>query len=145
MYALVRLAASRGLAGDDGSGEAKKIRARRTGIRGETLAYWYLRRHGYVVVARNYTAQGLKGELDLVGYEGEVLVFVEVKTRSRGEQGGAPPEEAVTHEKQHRLRRVAARYLRECRSQQRTYRFDVLAIESRAGTAPVIRLTKDAF
>jgi hypothetical protein len=35
------------------SGGAKKLEARRTGVRGETYAYWYLRRNGYVFVARN--------------------------------------------------------------------------------------------
>jgi Holliday junction resolvase-like predicted endonuclease len=38
-----------------------------------------LRRNGYVMVARNYTAQPMKGEIDLVGWDGAVLAFVEVK------------------------------------------------------------------
>ena len=59
-----------------------KLQARRTGVRGETYAYWYLRRHGYVLVARNFTSPGMKGEIDMVGYDGPVLAFVEVKTRS---------------------------------------------------------------
>ena len=48
-------------------------------MKGETFAYWYLRRNGYVMVARNYTAQPMKGEIDLVGWDGAVLAFVEVK------------------------------------------------------------------
>jgi len=58
----------------------KKHRARFTGVRGETYAYWYLRRRGYVFLARNYTLPGIKGEIDLVGYDGSVLAFIEVKT-----------------------------------------------------------------
>ncbi len=49
---------------------------------GRRYAYWYLRRHGYVFVARNFTVPGVKGEIDLIGYDGPVLAFVEVKTRS---------------------------------------------------------------
>ena len=46
-------------------------KARRTGVRGETYAYWYLRRNGYVMIARNFTYRGMKGEIDLVGYDGD--------------------------------------------------------------------------
>jgi putative endonuclease len=146
MYALVSRAARRGLAGDPTEGEAK-LRARTTGIRGETLAYWYLRRCGYVFVARNYAAQGLKGELDLVGYDRGVLAFVEVKTRSRDlAAASAPaPEEAVNREKQRLLRRMAGQFLREHRISGKAFRFDVLAIEAERGAQPALRLTKNAF
>src|SRR5208282_3517134 len=85
MFAVVDFAARKGLADGNlaNSSDSPKQRARRTGVRGETYAYWYLRRHGYVLVARNYTSPGLKGEIDMVGYDGPVLAFVEVKTRTR--------------------------------------------------------------
>src|SRR6266851_7234976 len=71
IFQLVHWAARKGLRDDsDSSPDQRKLAARRTGIRGETYAYWYLRRHGYVFVARNYTPRGVKGELDLVGYDG---------------------------------------------------------------------------
>ena len=60
--------------------QAAAEQARLTGVRGETYAYWYLRRHGYILVARNYTLPGMKGEIDMVGYDGPMLAFVEVKT-----------------------------------------------------------------
>ena len=66
--------------------------ARRTGIRGETFAYWYLRRHGYIIIARNFTVPGMKGEIDLVGYDGAVLAFIEVKTRTGKPAPGACPK-----------------------------------------------------
>jgi hypothetical protein len=73
MFAIVDFAARKGLteadAGDSPE-ESAKQRARRTGVRGETYAYWYLRRHGYVLVARNYTVPGVKGEIELAGYDG---------------------------------------------------------------------------
>jgi putative endonuclease len=76
---------------------------RRTGVRGETFAYWYLRRHGYTIVARNFTATGYKGEIDLIGYDGSVLAFVEVKTRTGDSAKENVPEDAVTADKRHHL------------------------------------------
>jgi len=59
-----------------------KQESRRVGVRGETYAYWYLRRHGYVFIAKNYEPAREKGELDLVGFDGDTLAFVEVRTRA---------------------------------------------------------------
>ncbi len=91
-FAAVDFAARKGLAAPssgDSDSESKKHRAQRTGVRGETYAYWYLRRHGYVLVARNYMSPGMKGEIDLVGYDGRILAFVEVKTRA-AEESSSP-------------------------------------------------------
>lgn len=123
----------------------RKEQARRTGVRGETYAYWYLRGMGYVFVARNYQAAGMKGEIDLVGYDGETLVFVEVRTRTarEGQQGIA--EQSVTRAKQEHVIRTARRFLATRRVTNGAVRFDVVAIENRAGRAPVVRLHKDAF
>lgn len=149
IFSLVRFAARDGLAQDEprSSPGEKKQRARRTGVRGETYAYWYLRRHGYVLVARNYTAAGIKGEIDLVGYDGPVLAFVEVKTRIRPAAAGelGKPESAVTHEKRRALSRMARQFLAERRIPEAKCRFDVLAIESTAGRPPEVRLHKGAF
>jgi Uncharacterised protein family UPF0102 len=54
----------------------------RTGRRGEEDAYFYLRRRGYVMVARNYRTARHHGEIDLIGWDKDVLCFVEVKTRT---------------------------------------------------------------
>lgn len=140
LFALVQFAARKGLAE---AADAKQ-QARRTGVRGETYAYWYLRRHGYILIARNYTATGIKGEIDLVGYDGPVLAFVEVKTRTSERELGKP-EDAVTHEKRRALSRMARQFLAERRIREAKCRFDVLAIESRAGQPPVVRLHKAAF
>jgi putative endonuclease len=99
MFQAVRWAARRGLREEEGfSSDAKKLEARRTGVHRETYAYWYLRRNGYVFVARNYTPGGKKGELDLVGYDGNTLAFVEVRTRTVREESPALPELSVTRE-----------------------------------------------
>ena len=155
MFGFVNFAARNGLAAAAPAGRpqaapaespsGKKLRARSTGIRGETYAYWYLRRHGYVFLARNYTAPGLKGEIDLVGYDGPDLVFVEVKTRGSDDAGAALPEDAVTSEKRRVLSRMAWRFLNDWRLRATPWRFDVLAIESRPGRRPVVRLHKNAF
>jgi putative endonuclease len=114
-------------------------------VRGETFAYWYLRCHGYTIIARNFTAPGLKGEIDLIGYDGTVLAFVEVKTRTA--EGGAKslPEDAVTSDKRRHVSRVARQFLAERRIAEAPCRFDVLAIESRPGRRPAVRLHKGAF
>jgi len=123
----------------------KKLAARRTGMRGETFAYWYLRRHGYVMVARNYTAPPMKGEIDLVGWDGPVLAFVEVKTRTASATSLGRPEDAVNLEKRHNLARIARRFLQQRRVGEVPWRFDVLAIDSPRGRRPEVRLHKGAF
>jgi len=157
MFAMVAFNARKGLtetaaeSSDSNRADSAKERARRTGVRGETYAYWYLRRHGYVLVARNFTSPGLKGEIDMVGYDGSVLAFVEVKTRTRmdpSEKGAAlqaTPESAVNIEKRRNISRVAQQFLRARHIESAECRFDVLAIETRAGQKPLVRLHKGAF
>jgi len=108
MYSILNFAASKGLAEARMEASATQ-RARKTGIRGETYAYWYLRRHGYVVIARNFTVPGMKGELDIVGYDGPMLAFVEVKTRTLSERPLGRPEDAVNLKKRQDLARIARR------------------------------------
>ena len=148
MFAIVDFGARKGLAEsavEEGAEDSAKQRARRTGVRGETYAYWYLRRRGYTVVARNYTVPGIKGEIDMAGYDGSVLAFVEVKTRSESLPDAPVPEEAVNREKRRNLVRVARQFLRLRRIEGTACRFDILAIETRAGARPVVRLHKGAF
>jgi putative endonuclease len=147
IFGAVQLASRHGLADPGEAVPDAKLRARRTGVRGETYAYWYLRRQGYIFVARNYTVPGIKGELDLVGYDGPVLAFVEVKTRTvdSAEPPLARPEDAVTFEKRRNLARMARQFLADRRIAEAQCRFDVLAIETTPGRAPIVRLLKNAF
>jgi putative endonuclease len=150
MFAFVDFAARKGLSDADGGNATAKQRARRTGIRGETYAYWYLRRHGYVLVARNFRSPGIKGEIDMVGYDGDVLAFVEVKTRAAASENDSSkpqprPEDAVNWEKRRNLSRMARQFLRARRIESASCRFDVMAIENRAGARPEVRLHKGAF
>jgi putative endonuclease len=125
--------------------DPKRLARRRTGVRGETFAYWYLRRHGYIIIARNFTVPELKGEIDLVGYDGGVLAFIEVKTRTGHRDAHGLPEDAVTQEKRRHLSRMARQFLFERRLRDSPFRFDVVAIESRPGVRPAVRLHKGAF
>ncbi len=117
--------------------------ARRTGVRGETFAYWYLRKNGYVIVSRNFMVPGVKGEIDLAGYDGKVLAFIEVKTRTSdadeivnaGERK-ILPEDAMNAGKRHSLVRMAKMFMTEWRIKDGVCRFDVLAIESQPGKTP---------
>jgi len=150
IFAVVDFAARKGLAKaetDSEVSEAPKHRARKVGIRGETYAYWYLRRRGYIMVARNYTFPGMKGEIDMVGYDGSVLAFVEVKTRSIPKSGNATPtpEDAVDGEKRRNLERMARQFALSRRIAPNSYRFDVLAIMTDSGARPTARLHKGAF
>jgi putative endonuclease len=98
---------------------------RMLGAQGEAIAvHWYEAR-GYEVLARNWRRR--EGEIDLIVRHGAVYVFVEVKTRSTDTFG--VPAEAVTREKQTRLRHLAARWLREdAPGPAREIRFDVVSI-----------------
>lgn len=147
IFGIVNWSARKGLAKESPAESRVELghQARRTGVRGETYAYWYLRRNGYVMVARNFRQRGMRGEIDLVGYDGETLAFVEVKTRTtpRGDFGSA--EGAVTSDKQWNLSRMARQFLRDYRAANTPFRFDILAIEALPGQRPSVRLHKGAF
>ena len=113
------------------------------GARGETLAYWYLRQAGYTIVARDWRARPGGGELDLVGWEGLTLAFVEVKTRTS--QVAGPPEEAVTSNKQRRIIKGAEEYLRQLKRKPLRCRFDVVSVSLHPAKGLEVRLVKDAF
>jgi putative endonuclease len=123
----------------------RKEKARRRGLLGETYGYWYLRRQGYVFIAKNYMPQGAKGELDLVGYDGETIAFVEIRTRTVREDMAGLPELSVGYAKQSMLVRTAQRFLADRHLHDSPTRFDVLAIDNIPGRPPEIRLHKDAF
>lgn len=80
------------------------------GQAGEQLAAEHLERRGFAILDRNYRTRW--GELDLVGFDGRVLVFCEVKTRRSGGSCGGPFE-ALGARKQARVRKMASMWLRE--------------------------------
>jgi putative endonuclease len=114
----------------------------RTGRRGEEEAYFHLRRMGYVMVARNYRSPRCRSELDLVGWDGETLCFIEVKTRTTRDV--KPAEAAVGPEKQRDLATVAREFLRRTQGSP-PFRFDVVSIYFEPGSQPAIQVFQNAF
>ena len=98
---------------------------RALGADGEAaVARWYEKR-GYEVVARNWRCRD--GELDLVVRQARTFVFCEVKSRTSTAFGA--PVEAVTRDKQARLRRLAARWLEDAAPMRPAQiRFDVASV-----------------
>ncbi|MDP9022588.1 MAG: YraN family protein [Actinomycetota bacterium] len=117
----------------------------RLGTAGEDLAAAYLRERGYRIAARNWRPHGvqLRGEVDIVAVRGDVLAFVEVKTR-RGERFGGPLE-AVTWRKQARIRALATAYLQQAGAGRWVVRFDVIGVVTRAAQAPTVVHVPAAF
>jgi len=91
------------------------------GERGERAAARDLERQGMRILYRRYGT--LWGEIDLIGRDGETLVFIEVKTRRQG-----VPAEAVTPEKERRLTMAALHFLRHHGLLEARSRFDIVAI-----------------
>lgn len=111
------------------------------GRRGEDRAARYLKKLGYMIVARSQRDN--IGELDLVAVDGRTVVFIEVKTRTTHDAGH--PADAVDDAKQRRLTRLALSYMKrhdllECRA-----RFDVVAVTWPARGRPTIEHFKNAF
>jgi len=109
---------------------------RTAGQGGETRATALLTREGYTIVERNYRCS--LGELDIVARDGDVLAFVEVRSRADSEHGHAA--EAVDTRKQAQVARVAMHYIGLRNPRFDESRFDVVAI-----TGDAIELIKDAW
>jgi len=99
--------------------------SRELGRAGEELAAEHLRSRGYEILARNWYCR--EGELDLVVASPELLVVVEVKTRSG--RGYGAPAAAVTGRKAARIRTLALRWRRQQGLQWCPLRFDVIAVD----------------
>ena len=97
-----------------------------SGARGEDIAHRFLQSAGMVVVARNYRMASGAGEVDLIGWEREKLVFVEVKSRKTDEYGA--PDRAIGAEKQNSLIRAAREYARHAGVSWDNVRFDVVTV-----------------
>lgn len=109
--------------------------------RGEDLAFELLRAEGYRVVARNYRARSGRGELDLIGWDGEFLACVEVKARKNADFGR--PEAFVDSAKRRRLISAAHEFARRSKTPAYRLRFDVVSVV--LSDPPVVELLKNAF
>ena len=119
-------------------GRAPFFRAVSTGEQGEWMAGAFLQKNGYVVVARNWRSpRDRRDELDLVCWDGGVLVFVEVKTRAANALVSG--YHAVDERKKAVVRRAATVYMRQLRPRPQTYRFDVVEVSVVTQGAPEVR------
>jgi putative endonuclease len=101
---------------------------------GEEAAARFLQANGYNILARNYRTP--HGEIDLLASKDDMLVFVEVKTRSS--HAFAYPEDSVTLRKQAHMLAAAGYYLKQHPECSDTWQFDVIAIERSPDRKPVI-------
>lgn len=117
----------------------------RTGSDGESEAYLFLRSRGYRIVATNFRVPQNRGEIDLIAWDGQVLCFIEVKTRTG--EGMMPPEAAVDAAKRSHIRSVARAYLRRLPTEQHpACRFDVVTVTyGDKQTLPRLKLIQSAF
>jgi putative endonuclease len=109
------------------------------GNKGEELAVKFLKKNGYAIKIRNYKTR--IGEIDIIAADGDVLVFVEVKTRESLEFGH--PFEAVNARKRKKIANVALLYLKKF-DDLPPCRFDIVSIFINNGKAEC-ELIKDAF
>ena len=116
----------------------------KTGLEGEEAAFFHLRRKGYTVIARRWTAGNLPGDLDLIAWQGPLLCFFEVKTRT--EHDLTPAEAAIDSHKRNVLRRLARQYMRQLPGGAATQaRFDVISVYLVPGQEREVTHFENAF
>jgi putative endonuclease len=113
----------------------------RRGAQGERAARAHLKRKGLKYLTANY--RSAHGEIDLVFRQGEVLVFVEVKTRSS--EDWQRPAAAVDHEKRRKISRTALEYLNELGRPAIKFQFDIVEVLLEDGVVREIRHWPHAF
>jgi len=115
-----------------------------TGYAGEDTAFFYLRRKGYTVVARRWSSGDVPGDVDMIAWQGDLLCFIEVKTRTAHDM--TPAESAVGSHKRAVLRRLARRYVRQLpQPLPPEVRFDVISVYLLTGQKPEVTHFEAAF
>jgi putative endonuclease len=110
--------------------------AGRLGRLGEDAAAQFLRTRGWKIIIRNWRHGA--DELDLVAWDGDVMSFVEVKTRQAN--AAVPGYHAVNRHKKYVLTRAVRAYLRGLASPPLHFRFDIVEVKVSDGTAPEVVL-----
>lgn len=109
---------------------------------GERIACSALRSRGRKILYRNY--RGPKGgEIDIVARDGEVLSFVEVKTRRKRDT--SRPLEAVNKKKQELIKRGGNSWLGLLKESDFIWRYDVVEVELVDGEVPEVTVVEGAF
>lgn len=126
--------------GSDKYAKAKQAHLR-LGRYGERIARNLLQELGLDILVLNYS--GKRGEIDLVAREGDILCFVEVKTRHYTLR--SRPGDAVRREKKRRLIRTAHRYLRDIGHPDISYRYDIIEVVFAGARVKDLRYWRGAF
>ncbi len=114
------------------------------GVEGEDVAYFYLRRKGYIVTARRWSGGNLPGDLDLIAWQWPLLCFVEAKTRTAHDMAAA--EASIDEHKRKVLRRLARHYIRQLPGGAAPQaRFDVISVYLVPGQTPEVVHFENAF
>jgi putative endonuclease len=113
----------------------------RCGQRGEELAVAHLKKHGYRIQHQNYRAR--RGEIDIIAWDGPVLVFIEVKTKGQATFGA--PQAMVDFQKQKKIVYAAMTYIQQQALQDVALRFDVVAVTLRRHGLPEVTHIPAAF
>lgn len=111
----------------------------RIGKWGEEIAAEYLTQRGYEIVARNIRTP--YGEIDVIAKQNDIIIFVEVKTRTSNTMG--LPEEAITPRKREHMLAAADHYAAENKIDH--WQIDVVAIEGKPDTTPKITHFENAI
>lgn len=136
MVAIIDYVARRVLPND------KRPSHQRIGAKGEEDAYFHMRKAGYVMVARNFRSPRCRGEIDLIGWDADVLCFIEVKTRTSHDV--KPAEAAVDRHKRRELAEVAREYLKRLPPSCQ-WRFDIVSVYYDSRTSrPQIEVFRNA-
>jgi putative endonuclease len=102
----------------------EKISPYQLGEAGEEIAFRFLKKKKYRIVEKGF--RFFRGEIDIIAYDGPILVFVEVKTRRSHSSGF--PEEAVTPKKQEQIKKIALGYCAKKDLLDVESRFDVISL-----------------
>ncbi len=121
--------------------ERREDPRQRLGRLGEAAASKALERAGLRVLERRYRRR--VGEIDIIAEQGELLVFVEVKTRRSGRHG--TPGEAITVGQRRRIARAALDYLTRRGCLARRCRFDVVEVYATDEGISRVRHIEGAF
>lgn len=111
----------------------------RIGKWGEDTAAEHLTQHGYEIIARNVRTP--YGEIDIIAKQADILIFVEVKTRTSNKMG--LPEESITPRKREHMLAAADHYAAEHEIDH--WQIDVVAIEGKPGSKPIITYFENAL
>ena len=113
----------------------------KSGKKGEDVAVSCLRRHGYKIIERNYRTK--LGEIDIIADCEGCICFVEVRAKNNTAFGF--PEETILRKKQLSISKAALTYIKKFKLENKSCRFDVVAISNIDSARPDIKLIQNAF